>query len=51
MTGKTDNRQIFILDNITEKLNEKGEGSYLTYIDIKAAFDSIGRSNIWKILE
>lgn len=42
---------IFILRNLIEKRNEQGKELYIMLIDLKAAFDSIDRDIIWKVME
>lgn len=42
---------ISILRNIIEKNNDQGNNIYITFIDLKAAFDSIDRKEMWSAME
>lgn len=42
---------IYIIRSIIERKIEEGEELYLTFIDLKAAFDTVDRSEIWRTLK
>lgn len=48
--GKQTTDNIHIIRNITERTIEKGGELFVTLIDLKAAFDNINRSHIWRYL-
>lgn len=45
------NDNIFIVRNLIERTIEKGEEMFLIFIDLKSAFDTVIRREVWTILE
>ena len=45
------NRTIFLNSSIIEKSKELNKSTYIAFIDFKAAFDSVSRDTLWKILQ
>lgn len=49
--GRQTSDNIFILRNIIERKMGEGGELFLTFIDLKAAFDTVDRGEIWKTLQ
>ena len=49
-TGRQTGDNIFVVRNIIERKIEEDEELFLTFIDLRAAFDTIEREQIWKSL-
>lgn len=48
--GKQTQDHIFVLRSITEKAWDRDKDIFLAFLDLKAAFDSVPRNEIWKAL-
>jgi len=48
--GRSHTEQLFTLHNITEQSLEHQQDLIINFINFKKAFDSVHRSNLWKIL-
>ena len=48
--GRSTTEQIFAIRQIKEKSKEFNKSTYIAFIDFKAAFDSVSRDSLWKIL-
>ncbi|XP_022199908.2 uncharacterized protein LOC111056809 [Nilaparvata lugens] len=48
--GRQTQEHISSLRNICSKFIERGENAYLAFLDLRAAFDTIPRKWIWKVL-
>ena len=49
--GRSTTEQIFAIRQIIEKSKEFNKSTYIAFIDFKAAFDSVSRDSLWKILQ
>lgn len=49
--GRQTQDLIFSLRSITDKWISRGQGAYLAFLDLKAAFDEVPREELWKALE
>ena len=49
--GRSTTEHIFSIRQIIEKSNEFNRSTYIAFIDFKAAFDSVSRDFLWKILQ
>ena len=49
--GRSTTEHIFAIRQIIEKAKEFNKSTYIAFIDFKAAFDSVSRDSLWKILQ
>ena len=49
--GRSAQDHIFIIRQITEKLQHQNKNTYLAFIDLEKAFDSVNREIVYRILE
>ena len=49
--GRSTTEQIFAIRQIIEKSKEFNQSTYIAFIEFKAAFDSVSRDSLWKILQ
>ncbi len=49
--GRRTTEQIFAIRQIIDKSKEFNKSTYIAFIDFKAAFDSVSRDSLWKILQ
>ena len=49
--GRSTTEHIFAIRQIIEKSKEFNKSTYIAFIDFKAAFDSVSRDSLWKILQ
>ena len=49
--GRSTTVHIFAIRQIIEKSKECNSSTYIAFIDFKAAFDSVSRDSLWKILQ
>ena len=49
--GRSTTEQIFAIRQLIEKSKEFNKSTYIAFIDFKAAFDSVSRDSLWKILQ
>ena len=49
--GRSTTEQIFAIRQIIEKSKEFNRSTYIVFIDFKAAFESVSRDSLWKILQ
>ena len=49
--GRSTTEQFFAIRQIIEKSNEFNKFTYIAFIELKAAFDSVSRDSLWKILQ
>ena len=49
--GRSTTEQIFAIRQIIEKSEEFNKSTYIDFIDFKAAFDSVSRDSLWKIIQ
>ena len=49
--GRGSNYQIFVLRLITKQYEEFWKTLVMSFVDFKKTFDSIHRSNVWRVFE
>ena len=49
--GRSTTEQFFAIRQIIEKSKEYNRSTYIAFIDFKAAFDSVSRDSLWRILQ
>ena len=49
--GRSTTEQCFAIRQIIEKSKEFNKSTYIAFIDFKAAFDSVSRDSLWKMLQ
>ena len=49
--GRSTTEQIFAIRQIIEKSKEFNKSTYIAFINFKAAFNSVSRDSMWKILK
>ncbi len=49
--GRSTTEHIFAIRQIIEKSKEFNKSTYIAFIDFEAAFDSMSRDSLWKILQ
>ena len=49
--GRSTTEQMFAIRQVIEKWKEFNKSTYIAFIDFKAAFDSVSRDSLWKILQ
>ena len=49
--GRSTTEPIFAIRQIIDKSNELSKSTYIAFIDFKAAFHSVSRDSLWKILQ
>ncbi|MDA8042238.1 MAG: reverse transcriptase family protein [Pirellulales bacterium] len=49
--GRKCNDQIFAVKQIVEKTIEKDKKTYMSFVDLEKAYDSVSREKLWKVLD
>ena len=49
--GRGCNDQIFAVKQIVEKTIEKDKKTYMAFVDLEKAYDSVSREKLWKVLD
>ena len=49
--GRGWNDQIFVVKQIVEKTIEKDKKTYMAFVDLEKAYDSVSREKLWKVLD
>ena len=49
--GRRCNDQIFAIKQIVEKTIEKDKKTYMAFVDLEKAYDSVSREKLWKVLD
>ena len=49
--GRGCNNQIFAVKKIVEKTIEKDKKTYMAFVDLEKAYDSVSREKLWKVLD